>query len=132
MGVCVFFCCKKWTFPQRRVHYFFGGDAYAPNAPLAYGPDFSPSDCCEAAGGLVFCCCFLFSYHIIDSCQTIYLNIYRTLRQIFRICRTVFVDDQSEISFSIPQGTLQWRPFSVGFIYAAEPWQYSVNGVSVR
>jgi len=85
--VCACFFVKKWTFPQRRVHYFFwGGGAYAPNAPPAYGPGFSPSDCCEAAGGLVFCCCFLFSYHIIDSCQTIYLNIYRTLRQIFRIC----------------------------------------------
>jgi len=40
--------CKKWTFPQSRVHYvqyqyfyftfyLFGG-AYAPNAPPAYGP----------------------------------------------------------------------------------------------
>ena len=47
MGVFV----KKWTFPQRRVHYvqyqyflfyislIWGGGAYAPNAPPAYGPD---------------------------------------------------------------------------------------------
>ena len=44
----VFFCKKKWTFPQRRVHYvqyqyflfyLFGGSAYTPNtlAP-AYRP----------------------------------------------------------------------------------------------
>ena len=44
-GKCFFFV-KKWTFPQRRVHYvqyqyfyftfyLFGG-AYAPNAPPAY------------------------------------------------------------------------------------------------
>ena len=42
--------CKKWTFPQRRVHYVqyqylfilhftYLGDAYAPNGPSAYGPD---------------------------------------------------------------------------------------------
>ena len=48
-GVC---CKKKWTFPQRSVHYvqyqyFFNftfylfGAAYAPNAPPAYGPDVS-------------------------------------------------------------------------------------------
>jgi len=37
-----------------------------------------------------------------------YLKIYRTdLRQIFRVGKTTAVDDQSEISFSIPLGTLQ-------------------------
>jgi len=42
-----------------------------------------------------------------DSCQTIYLQIYWTdLRQIFRIGRTMAVDNQSEISISIPQGIL--------------------------
>jgi len=39
--------CKKWTFPQRRVHYvqyqyflfYFSGGVYTPNAPpSAYGP----------------------------------------------------------------------------------------------
>jgi len=48
MGV---FFVKKWTFPQRRVHYiqyqyffilhftyFEGRGAYAPDAPAAYGP----------------------------------------------------------------------------------------------
>ena len=43
------------------------------------------------------------SYLLTISCQTNYLNISRTyLRQIFAIGRTVTVDDQSEISFSIP------------------------------
>jgi len=45
----VFFVEKKWTFPQRRVHYvqyqyflfyilLIWEGAYAPNAPPAYGP----------------------------------------------------------------------------------------------
>jgi len=39
-----------------------------------------------------------------------YLKFYQTyIRQIFRFGRTVAVDDQSEISFSIPQGTLPWQ-----------------------
>ena len=38
-----------------------------------------------------------------DSCQTNYLKIYPTdLRQSFRVGRTMAVDDQTEISFSIP------------------------------
>ena len=44
-----------------------------------------------------------------DFCRTNYYTIYRTdLRQIFRVGRTVAVDDQCEkkINFSIPQGTL--------------------------
>ena len=45
--------CKKWTFPQRRVHYvqyqyflfhiLLTGGAYAPNAPPAYGPELAQS-----------------------------------------------------------------------------------------
>jgi len=43
----------------------------------------------------------------IDSSQTNYLKIYRTdLRQIFWVVGVMAVDDQSEISFSICQGTL--------------------------
>ena len=35
-----------------------------------------------------------------DFCQTSYLNIYQTdLRQICSICRTVVVDERSEVSF---------------------------------
>ena len=42
-----------------------------------------------------------------DSCQTNYLKIYGTdLRQFLRVGKTTAVDDQAEISFSIPQGTL--------------------------
>ena len=42
-----------------------------------------------------------------DSCQTNYLEIYPTdLRQTVGFGRTTAVDDQSEISFSIPQATL--------------------------
>jgi len=32
------------------------------------------------------------------------------LHQIFRFGRTLSVDDRSEVSFSIPQGTLLWQP----------------------
>jgi len=57
--------------------------------------------------GYIFCCCFLFLFVSSDSCQTNYFKIYRTnLRQIFLFGGTTAVDDQSEISFSIPQGTL--------------------------
>jgi len=42
------------------------------------------------------------------------------LRQICRVGRTTTVDDRSETSFSIPQGTLPWQPNSVGF-YCAMP-----------
>ena len=44
-------------------------------------------------------------------CQTFSLNIYRTDRHpVCRIGRTVAVHERSEVSFSIPQGTLPWQP----------------------
>ena len=47
-----------------------------------------------------------------DSWQTNYLKIYQIdLCQIFRVDRPMAVDNQSEISFPIPQGTLPWQPF---------------------
>ena len=50
--------------------------------------------------------CYFFIY-FDDSCQNSYLKMYQTdLRQIFKIGRTMAVDDQSEISFSIPTMTL--------------------------
>ena len=50
-----------------------------------------------------------------------YLLMYRTdLCQIFRIGRTADVDDQSEISFAIPQGMLPWQPVFVGFIHRTD------------
>jgi len=52
-----------------------------------------------------------------DCCLTSYLKIFQTdLRQIFSVCTSIAVDDQSEISFSMPQGTLPWYPIFVAFI----------------
>jgi len=49
----------------------------------------------------------IFFIYFDDSCQNSYLKMYQTdLRQIFKIGRTMAVDDQSEISFSIPTMTL--------------------------
>jgi len=46
-----------------------------------------------------------------DFCRTNYLSIYQTdLREICRIGRTLAADDRFEVVFSIPQGTLPWRP----------------------
>jgi len=67
----------------------------------------------------LFCCCFLFIFN--DFCRPNYLEIYRTeLYQIFRVGRTVAVDDQSEISFSIPRGMLPWQPIFASFIRRTE------------
>jgi len=63
--------------------------------------------------GCMFCCCFLFFKNC--SCLTNYPKIYQSdLCQIVKLGRTVAVDDQSEISFSIPRGTLQWQPSFAG------------------
>jgi len=46
------------------------------------------------------------------SVRPIILKIYLTdLRQIFSTGRTMAIDDQSDISSSIPQETLPWQPF---------------------
>ena len=58
--------------------------------------------------------CYFFILN--DSCQTSYLTIYLTdLSQIFTVGRTMAVDDQPVISFSVPQGMLPWQPNFVGF-----------------
>ena len=54
----------------------------------------------------------------MDSSQTDYLKIYADLRQIFRVGRTMAVNNQSEISFSIPQGMLPWQQFFVASVAA--------------
>jgi len=57
-----------------------------------------------------------FVRHLVfnDFCQTNYLKIYWTdLRQMLRDGRTMAVGDQSELSFSILQGTLPWQPIFV-------------------
>ena len=64
---------------------------------------------------------YLFLFNFSDSRQTNYLKIYCTdLRQIFRVGRTMTVDGQTEMSFSIPQGMLPWQPIFVGFIHRTE------------
>ena len=60
--------------------------------------------------GYMFCCCFLFKKTFL-TILTIYLKIYSTdLCQISTFGRTMAVDDQSEISFSVPRWTLPWQP----------------------
>jgi len=50
---------------------------------------------------------YFFSNTVNDSCQTNYLNICWTdVRQVFRVGTNTAVHDKSEISFSIPNGTL--------------------------
>jgi len=50
-----------------------------------------------------------------------YLKIYQTnLCQIFRVGRTMAVDDQCEISILVLQGTLPWQPIFVGFIHRTD------------
>jgi len=69
---------------------------------------------------------YLFVY---DFCQTSYLDIHRTdLCKICRIGRTMAVDEQSEICFSIPQGTLLWQPILWGGRYP----QYSTQATQYR
>jgi len=46
---------------------------------------------------------------VVGKCVTIGF-LATDLRQISRVGRTMAVDDKSEISFSIPQGTLSWLP----------------------
>jgi len=56
--------------------------------------------------------------------------VYRTdLHQIFRVSRTMAVDDQSEISFLIPQGTLPWQP--IFWVLSAELMQ-AASGTAGR
>jgi len=53
--------------------------------------------------------------HFNDFCQASYFKIYRTdFRQLSRFGRTLAVNDQSEISVSMAQGTLPWQPIFVG------------------
>ena len=68
----------------------------APHLPVFYRPDALPAAQPTAS----------------KHCQINYLRVHQTnLRQIFRFVRTIMdVDDQSEISFLIPQGSLPWQP----------------------
>jgi len=75
----------------------------------------------------MLCFGFLLFYlfYRIESRQTNCLKIYQTdLCQNFRFGRTMVVDDQSEISFSIHQGTLTWQQpiFVVVFLTELIRW----------
>jgi len=93
-----------------------------------------PADENRPPTSCMFCCCFLFIYLLL----TIPFRpiIYRTdLRQIFRVGRTMAVDDQSEVSFSIPQGTLPQQPIFVGFIRrtgGCRWWTQAASGAAGR
>ena len=79
------------------------------------------------AAGYMFCCCSLFltifsnqlSEHLLDWSSP---N--------FHSGRTMAVDDQYEISFSIPLRTLPWQPIFVGFIHRTGFRWHSADGVS--
>ena len=54
-------------------------------------------------------------FFLNDMCQINYLKIYCTnLHQTFRVGRAMAVNDQPEISFSIPQRKLLWQSIFVG------------------
>jgi len=62
----------------------------------------------------MFCFCFLFIFD--DFCQTSYLKICPTDLFQFSGLLELAIDDQSEIGFSILQGTLPRQRIFVGFI----------------
>jgi len=67
--------------------------------------------------------CFVFTYFCRFLSDKLSENPPTDLRQIFRVGRTVAVDDKSEISCSIPQGhkrTLPRQPIFVDFIRTTE------------
>ena len=78
-------------------------------SPPRCWPSFSWRGCWNQAYQLLLCHIYLFSKY---SCQTNYDKlISRSTGLLFaRVARTVTLDDQSEISFLIPQGTLPWQP----------------------
>jgi len=56
----------------------------------------------------MFCCCF---ENILVIFVRPIINIYRTdFHEICSIGKPLAVDEQSEVFFSIPQGTLPWQP----------------------
>ena len=54
------------------------------------------------------------------------------LRHISRVGRNAALDDESEICFSTPQGTLPWQPIFAGLMHTNDFASHSVDGVSVR
>jgi len=60
---------------------------------------------------------FLVYLFLKDFSKTNYPKIYQTNPKVIcRVGRIMAVDDQSEISLSIPRWTLPWQPIFVGFI----------------
>jgi len=124
---------RRWTFapPPRTADYDY---AHVFNSTDCFSTDIMCTSAYTA--DYMFCWCFWFS-SFLYFCLTIpfrpmIFDSYRTdLRQIFRVGRTIAVDDQSEISFSIPHGTLPWQPIFVSFIRRTKFRWHSVDGVSV-
>jgi len=95
--------------------------------PVSDLPTVSPPGCCDAD----LCSASLSLYILNDFCQTSYLNICPSdLCQICTACRTMVVDDQSGISFSIRQWMLSRQPIIVGLIHRTEFRRHSPDGVS--
>jgi len=53
------------------------------------------------------------------------------LHEIFGVGRTVTVDDQSEISFLIRQGTLPWQPVFVVFVHVTDCVLFAFNALTL-
>ena len=93
----------------------------------------------KQARGHMFCFCFLFIYLFSTIPITIILRFlfnslkiyHMDLHHIFRIVRTMAVDDQTEISFSIPQGTLLWQPNFFGLVHGFR-WTQAASDTAGR
>ena len=83
----------------------------------------SPSGWKQARRQRAICSASVSSFIFNDSCQTQTNYLKSTgpnFAKIFRPGRNMTVDYQSEISFSILQGTLSWQPTVVGLIYITD------------
>ena len=101
------------------------GPPYKALAKFRYFPTFyfvvylAPTAESRPSGYTFFFCFLFFKFIFNDSYTTTYLKINRTnVSQIFRFGRTVALDDQSDISFSIPQEKLPWKTNFVRFYRA--------------
>jgi len=68
----------------------------------------------------MFCCRFLFL--AISGRPVISTSTRSIFANFFRVGRIMVVNDQSEISFSKPRGTLPWQSIFVDIIHTTEFW----------